>query len=297
MLSKELHFTRAAEKLGITQPTLSHQIKVLEQEIGHPLFYRTGKKIELTEIGEIVLHEAQNIKKSLQNITSQIEAYTDMEFGELKIAVLPGEMTDLVSTLCVRFLELYPNIKVHIHTTDQIEQAILENEADFGIGFSFKDRESLCITKLYEEEFYLIRNSDKQREPISFASLMDESLVLFQHTHQCRKLLDQVSSKFGRSLEPIVETSSTESILNLVHNGVGCSVVSRTLYEFYDTRGLFYQPIEKPSLNRPVYLLMRKNNYINYATRQFLDLLVKEINQLHFNTDKTSMDALQQSLL
>ena len=136
MVSKELHFTRAAEKLGISQPTLSHQIKMLEQEIGYALFNRIGKKIELTKVGEIVQQEALNIQSSLQSISSQIKAFTKVEIGELKIAVLPGEITDLVSTLCIKFNQLYPNIKVLIQTTDQVEKAVLENQADFGICFN-----------------------------------------------------------------------------------------------------------------------------------------------------------------
>lgn len=294
MVSKELHFTRAAEKLGISQPTLSHQIKILEQEIGYPLFYRIGKKIELTEIGEIVLHEALNIKKSLQNISTQIEAFTDMEIGELNIAVLPGEMTDLVSTLCVRFLELYPNIKVHIHTTDQIEQAVLETKADFGIGYMFGSNDMLELTKLYEEEFYLISNQESNDKTISFSSVMDLPLILFQNLHQCRRMVDHVSRDFGRQLDPVVETSSIDSILKLVRSGAGYSVVSRTLYEFYDTEDLFFQHIEKPALKRSVYLVMRKNNFINFASRRFLDLLLKEIEQLRFQTEKGTMLSLQQ---
>jgi DNA-binding transcriptional LysR family regulator len=76
MGSNELHFTKSAKKLGITQPTLSHQIKILEQELGFLLFNRIGKKIELTKVGEIVQQETVNIQISLQNISSQIEAFT-----------------------------------------------------------------------------------------------------------------------------------------------------------------------------------------------------------------------------
>lgn len=122
MVSKELHFTKAAEKLGISQPTLSHQIRILEKEIGYSLFNRVGKRIELTKVGEIVQQEALNIQGSIQNMASQIAAFSKVEIGEVKIAVLPGEITDLVSTLCIQFNQLYPNIKVFIETTDQVEK-------------------------------------------------------------------------------------------------------------------------------------------------------------------------------
>ncbi|MBT2601935.1 LysR family transcriptional regulator [Bacillus sp. ISL-53] len=297
MVSKELHFTKAAEKLGISQPTLSHQIKMLEQDVGYALFNRIGKKIELTKVGEIVQQEALNIQNSLQSISSQIRALTKVEIGELKIAVLPGEITDLVSTLCIKFNQLYPNIKVFVQSTDQVEKAVLENQADFGIGFEFNRDDMLMVTKLYDEEFYLISNQSTGEQKASFSDVLDSPLILFPNIHQCRKILDKTSLEVGRQLEPIVETSSIESILKLVRNGVGRSFVSRTLYEFYDTEDLFFQRIEKPTLTRSVYLVMKKNRFINYAARKYINLLLCEIERLRFHTEKDEIASLKSSIL
>ncbi|WP_323744543.1 LysR family transcriptional regulator [Priestia megaterium] len=297
MVSKELHFTKAAEKLGISQPTLSHQIKMLEQEVGYPLFNRVGKKIELTKVGEIVQQESLKIQGSIQSMFSQITAMTKVEIGELKIAVLPGEITDLVSTLCIQFNQLYPNIKVFIETTDQVEKAVLENRADFGIGFHLSQYDTLQVTKLYDEEFYFISNKSNSDQKISFSSVFDGPLILFPSMHQCRKILEKTSSEFGKQIEPIVETSSIESILNLVRSGVGSSVVSRTLYEFYDTKDLFFQHIEEPSLTMEVYLMMKKNCFINYAARKYIKLLISELQKLHFHIEKGAITSLQNSLL
>ncbi|HZG70276.1 MAG TPA: hypothetical protein VEY51_01975 [Chondromyces sp.] len=71
-------------------------------------------------MGEIVQQEALNIRDSIRSISAQIAAFMKVEMGELKIAVLPGEITDLVTTLCIQFNNLYPNIKVSIRTTDQV---------------------------------------------------------------------------------------------------------------------------------------------------------------------------------
>lgn len=297
MVSKELHFTKAAEKLGISQPTLSHQIKMLEQDVGYALFNRIGRKIELTKVGEIVQQEALNIQNSLQSISSQIRALTKVEIGELKIAVLPGEITDLVSTLCIKFNQLYPNIKVFVQSTDQVEKAVLENQADFGIGFEFNRDDMLMVTKLYDEEFYLISNQSTGEQKAQFSDVLDSPLILFPNIHQCRKILDKTSHEVGRQLEPIVETSSIESILKLVRNGVGRSFVSRTLYEFYDTEDLFFQRIEKPTLTRSVYLVMKKNRFINYAARKYIELLLCEIERLRFHTEKDEIASLKSSIL
>lgn len=297
MVSKELHFTKAAEKLGISQPTLSHQIKMLEKEVGYSLFNRIGKKIELTQVGEILQQEAINIQGSIQSLSSKIAAFTKLEVGELKIAVLPGEITDLVSTLCIQFNQLYPNIKLSIQTTDQVENAILENQADFGIDFQINTNGLLQMMKLYDEEFYLISNRNDCEQKISFSSVFDEPLILFPSMHQCRKLLDNTSNEIGKLLEPIVETSSINSILNLVRSGVGCSIVSRTLYEFYDTEDLFFKHIENPTLTRAVYLVMKKNCFINYAAREFIKLLIREIEKLHLHLETDEITSIKSYIL
>src|SRR5690625_1845023 len=195
MVCKELHFTKAAEKLGITQPTLSHQIKMLEESIGYPLFNRVGKKIELTKVGEIVQEEALNIQNSVQNISTQINAFTKVEIGELRIAVLPGEITDLTSTLCIPFNQRYPNVKVFIETTDQVQKAVLENRADFGIDFHLYPNDLLDVKKLYEEEFYLISNEHNVKEKVAFSAALDNPLILFPKKPQCRRLIEEKSNK------------------------------------------------------------------------------------------------------
>lgn len=297
MVCKELHFSKAAEKLGISQPTLSHQIKILEKSLGHPLFNRVGKKIELTKVGEIVQEEALKIQNSVENIFSKIEAFKQVEIGELRIAVLPGEITDLTSTLCIEFNKIFPNIRVYIETTDNIEKALLENRADFGIGLCLNSNELLQVTKLYDEEFYFISNELRPNEKISFPEILDKPLILFPKKHQCRKLLERTTKSIGRELEPIVETSSIKLILELVRSGVGCSVVSRTLFEFYDTEDLYYQQIENPTLSRSVYFVTKKNSFINYAAREFMKLLFREIEKLRFDTEKEAIDSLQQFIL
>lgn len=290
MLSEELHFTRAAEKIGISQPTLSHQIKMLEQEVGYTLFNRIGKKIELTKVGKIVQQEAYQIRDALQNMTAQIESLSKVEIGELKIAVLPGEMTDLVSTVCIRFNQLYPNIKVMIETTDEVEKAILEKQADFGIGYQFQKKEILDTIPLYHEEFYAIQSTPTLESDLPFSELFQQPLILFPKTHQCRKLLERTSESFQQKLQPIIETSSISSILELVRSGVGIGIVSRTLYEFYDTHDLFFQKISQPSLQRTVHLTVKKDCFMNYAARTYLTLLLEEIQKLHFQTETEAVN-------
>lgn len=96
VLCDELYFTKAAEKLNISQPTLSHQIKVLEMELGIPLFDRIGKKIAITDAGKILLEQCIHIFRAIDNTSNQIIALKHLKAGKLVIGTLHGELTSFI---------------------------------------------------------------------------------------------------------------------------------------------------------------------------------------------------------
>ncbi len=87
-VSKELHFTKAAEKLNISQPSLSQQIRALEHEVGMPLFDRIGKKISLTEAGKILLSHSKTIFHEVEQARSAIQDLNGLQYGSLTIGSL-----------------------------------------------------------------------------------------------------------------------------------------------------------------------------------------------------------------
>lgn len=107
---EELHFTKAAEKIGISQPNLSLQIKALEEEIGTPLFDRIGKRIAMTEAGSILLRHGQSLFQNLQNAFHEIDELLDHHGGSLAIGVLPSEMDYRLTPLFIDFHHRFPNV-------------------------------------------------------------------------------------------------------------------------------------------------------------------------------------------
>jgi len=107
-LSQELHFTRAAEKLSITQPSLSQQIRLLEHEIGMPLFDRVGKKTMLTEAGRALLHHGYNVFHELSQARAVISELQALKRGTLKIGALLTVVNYLLPPTVMRFHNSYP---------------------------------------------------------------------------------------------------------------------------------------------------------------------------------------------
>src|SRR5690625_4827072 len=132
---RELHFTRAAERLGIAQPTLSQQIRLLEHEIGTPLFDRSGKRTAMTEAGEILLRYSYNIFHELSQARDAISELQGLERGSLKIGSLLTAVDYLLPPVVMAFHRSYPNIELSISglRTGDIYEGLLQNQLDLGI--------------------------------------------------------------------------------------------------------------------------------------------------------------------
>lgn len=124
MLCNELHFSEAAYKLGISQPTLSQQIRVLEDEVGVPLFDRIEKKTVKTEAGAILEHHALQIVQHLENARTAIADLTHMHAGHLRVAVLPSDLDYRLTSLLIDFHKQFPQTKVQVFPSIDIMNPI-----------------------------------------------------------------------------------------------------------------------------------------------------------------------------
>src|SRR5699024_7893699 len=127
---KELNFTRASEKLNVSQPSLSQQIKSLEGGLGTPLFDRIGKKIAITEAGHILLAHCYRVFHELDQAKAALNDLNGLMRGELSVgSVLTEEMT-LLPSIIMKLKQLYPSIKLSVEglRTEDIRERLLENE-------------------------------------------------------------------------------------------------------------------------------------------------------------------------
>ena len=113
-LCQELHFTRAAEKVGISQPSLSQQIRLLEHEVGTPLFDRIGKKTALTESGKLLLKSTLNIFHELEQAQIAIKELKGLQTGSISIGTLLTVENYLIPPTLLNFHRQYPAIKITV---------------------------------------------------------------------------------------------------------------------------------------------------------------------------------------
>ncbi|WP_274651277.1 LysR family transcriptional regulator [Paenibacillus humicola] len=281
---EELHFTRASEKLGITQPTLSYQIKLLEDELGIPLFNRIGKKkITVTEAGSILYKHSKEIFGSLAGAREEIFELQQMKRGMLAIGALIGEINELVSGVLIGFNQQYPDIQIKLHGAEDVVEPLLRNDLDFAVTILPLEDERFTKVPLYEEDFYVVIKSDHPlagRESFEFKDIQKEPVILFPYTHRCRQTIDWACSALGIGLKPKIETTTIESLLMLVRSGAGLSILSKTLLELYPHPDLKAIPLLHPALRREVGVIYLKDRYLGKAASAFIALLSERIHRI-----------------
>ena len=235
-VADELHFRKAAEKLYISQPGLSRQIKEMEAGLGLELFERTNRKVVLTKVGEYLQEELKGYFKELENIIQHARLLNNGLLGELKLGYVGSAMQEIIPKLLIAFKEKHPNILFNLAEIDNQKQIDGLMSGDIDIGFVRLERiprefESHPILK---EPFCLVLPNEHPINSRNFKKMLqfkDESFILFDPKYS-PSYYEQVMQIFDDSgFTPIVSHSTvhSSSIYKLVENNFGISIVPKSL--------------------------------------------------------------------
>ncbi|WP_203363685.1 LysR substrate-binding domain-containing protein [Bacillus sp. REN10] len=283
---QELHFTRAAEKVGISQPSLSQQIRLLEHEIGTPLFDRIGKKTDLTESGKLLLKYTRNIFSELEQARTSINELNGLQRGTISIGTVLTVENYLIPPALLDFHRLYPAIKISVFglRTGDIKKHLLDNKLDFGIVFLPMKGEELETIPLYTEEMAFavpIGHPLEKQDILGLEALQTTPSILLPENYFIRQLINKACKDLGFFPEPVFEITTMESLINMVIEGVGITILPKPYLEYLNHTDLKIIPISNSNLSREIGIVYRKDKYLSAATHIFINNL-KDIS-LHLN--------------
>jgi len=271
---KEMHFSRAAEQLCTTQSNLSQQIKFLENELGLPLFDRIGKRIALTEAGRILLEQSRLVFERLDYARGAIADLKRMEGGRLDIGILPGDGDLLFDALLVDFHRAYPKISIRVTETLDVYEQVLEGTRDLGVTTTpSKPDDRIAVIQLFHEEFALAIRADHplaKSKAVPFEQLRQLKLVLFGPEHQMTKVIQGCCQDRGISLDNPIVTSTLSSLLSLVEQGVGASILPRLLLDYLDRDAIATVKLLQPTPSQDICILYRTDKYMGQAAKLFI---------------------------
>lgn len=264
-LANERHFGRAAETIGVTQPSLSSAIRQLEDQLGVQLVFRGSRFQGLTPEGQRVLDWARRIVGDIRALKDEMRTVHAGLSGNLRIGVIPTALP-MVADLTAPFTARHPNMRVTIlsRTSAEILDGIESLELDAGI--TYLDNEPLgrvAQTPLYTEfyRFLCAANSPfADRSRISWHEVASVPLCLLTADMQNRRIVNLHLAEAGARVAAAVESNSTIALVAHVRTGLWSSVVPMKLAEMFTAQGLTAIPIVEPEAEHLVGLITAKRD-------------------------------------
>ncbi|WP_054083151.1 LysR family transcriptional regulator [Pseudomonas savastanoi] len=272
-------FSAAAERLHLTQPAVSLQIRQLEDQLNLKLIERVGKRLKPTSAGTTLLEHIARIDAVVEDALLELSSHASGVAG--KVAIGTGAtacihlLPPMLQALRRRFAQL--DVRVSTGNTDGILKAVEENRLDLALVTLPASGRSLHITPLLEDEFVAIFASSQQ--PIAAEMtpehLCELPLVVFEAGSSTRLLINEWFLQAGIRIKPVMELGSIEAIKEMVAAGLCYSIVPRmAVAAVHHRRGLQVLQL-MPGLSRTLGIALRQDKPVSKALRQVLDALHK----------------------
>ncbi|OHU21161.1 transcriptional regulator CynR [Mycobacteroides franklinii] len=271
------NFTRAAESLHISQPTLSQQIKQLERTLGVILLDRSGRTVRLTDAGEAYAQHARLALRDLDAGERAVHDVQDLSRGHLRIAMTPTFTTYFIGPLVHRFRTAHPGITLTVResTQERIEADLLADRLDLGIAFAGAHPVGIDHRALFTETLRLVVGSDHplaaRRGSLPVRQLSREALGLLSPDFATRQDIDAYFAGLGVAPHIAVEANSISALLEFVRRGSLATVLPDAIA--HEHADLHLVPLSPPLPTRTVELLRRNTAYHSAAARAFAEVV------------------------
>jgi DNA-binding transcriptional LysR family regulator len=232
-------FSQAAERLGVTQPAVSLQVRALEKRLGSQLVDRSGRRVEPTEAGRRLYRGAQRLLQLEEQLLGEIEAEGEGDLtGELSIGASTGPAAIVVPLLLCEFQRLHPSLRValEVHDTQTVVDRVAARELELGIVGAARRHRSVRFEPFMRDEVILACPPGHRfaARTITLAELTDEPLIVMQEGAGVRQVVEDALRPLGtklRNLNVRLELGLQESVRSAVQAGYGVSFISRAAVE------------------------------------------------------------------
>lgn len=223
-------FTRAAEQLGITQPSLSQQIQKLEKEVRSPLFERLGRSIRLTTYGEALRQPAADILQQVAEARSSLDSLQEGVCGKLRVGVIPTIMPYFIAPRIGEFLSSFPKVELQLteDTTPRLVEQLQSGDLDLALSALPVRNPDIVCSELTREPLFLAvaeKHPLARESAIDLQNLQNERLLLLKEGHCLRDDVLMTCTRAKAELRSVFETDQLASIFQLVRAGFGVTVI------------------------------------------------------------------------
>ena len=272
-------FSRAAEALRLTQPSVTARIQALERDLGEPLFERNGRGVSLTEVGTAFMPHAQRVLKALHDGRDAVQSLRQLELGTLRLGAAPTISTYVLPDLVMDFRARYPGIEVSVRTehSEQIVQMVLADEVQLGLERTITHADVVTVP-LYRDEVVLVASPQHplgQKGTASIEEVGRRGLIMFSRGSSYYTLVDNALRQAGVLVSPTMELDNMEASKKMVEKGLGIAILPKVAVEHEVKRGDLCQVrIEGMAMpEREISLIYRRHRPLSRAAQAFVRLL------------------------
>ncbi|MDO6354913.1 selenium metabolism-associated LysR family transcriptional regulator [Caloramator sp. CAR-1] len=276
-VAKFKSFSKAAEAIFLSQPTISAHISNLEKELNTTLFDRSSKEVNLTPAGKIFFDYALNLLNIRNNAIYSINEFQKNITGKLNIASSTTPCRFLLPSLVKKFTENYPSVDFDVKedSTKNVIGLVLNGDVELGIVGETICDERLEYKKIADDNLILISSPDVPSIN-SIEDMIKEKFILRESGSATRNVFEEFLSSNGllEKIKVAIETSSLEAVLQFVKNGLGVSVVSELACEDYIKAGYIKKhDVKNLDLKRNIYLVLHQKRTLSPAARAFKEFI------------------------
>lgn len=275
-------FTRAAAAVMLSQPTVSEHIRSLEDELGQKLVDRLGRQVEPTPVGRLLYKYGVKILRLQQEALQAVEQYGGKLVGRIMIGsgTIPG--TYILPGMIGKFRKKHPSIKATLKITSshRIVEDVLNGELEIAVVGARWSEKGLDYNEIFSDSLAVVASVDHPlagRKEISLAELAEEPFIFREMGSGTRRVVEQIFEDHGlktSALSEVAEIGSTAAVLEAVREGLGISILSTKSVERDIKAGILVTiPIKGVKMERPFYMIRRKNRELSPAASVFWGFL------------------------
>jgi DNA-binding transcriptional LysR family regulator len=278
-VAETTHFTRAAERVHVSQPSLSQQIRALENELGATLFSRARGNVALTEAGEALLPLARRILADAETARLEVQELVQLRRGRVRLGAPPSLCTGLLPDVLRAFHDLHPGIELLIEESGShdLVRELARGALDLALVVLPLPSPSPALTTvtLLHEDLVVVSPVTRAApaDPVRIADLEGEPLVMFRHGYDLRELTVAACRAAGFEPSFTVEGGEMDAVLGFVRAGLGMAVVPSMVAERAG-QALRVTPLAPPGLRRTIALAHRSDVAPPRAARELQRMLL-----------------------
>jgi DNA-binding transcriptional LysR family regulator len=223
-------FTRAGDELHLSQSTVSQHIKLMEEELGGPLFLRVGKRVLVTEAGSVLLQHTERILRDIKNAEMAIREINSLRRGTVRLGVGPTTLIYRLPHVLRDYKRRFPDIDLIVlaGSTEFLLEALRAHHLDLAIVMKTAPQPGLTTTPLGSEELVLVLNREHplaRQRTIDLSDLAGLRFILYEKNTAMQDLIDHFFESLGITPRIDMEVENNEAIKSLVRVGLGASIL------------------------------------------------------------------------